>query len=30
VVEILPVKFNDNLTIPIISGAVMQALLRSI
>jgi dolichol kinase len=29
VVEILPLKFNDNLTIPIISGAVMQALLRS-
>jgi dolichol kinase len=30
VVEILPLKLNDNLTIPIISGAVMQALLRSI
>jgi dolichol kinase len=29
VVEILPLKFNDNLTIPIISGAVMQALIRS-
>jgi dolichol kinase len=29
VVEILPLKLNDNLTIPIISGAVMQALLRS-
>ena len=27
VVEILPLKFNDNLTIPIISGAVMQALM---
>jgi dolichol kinase len=30
VVEILPLKFNDNLTIPIISGAVMQALIRFI
>ena len=29
VVEILPVKFNDNLTIPIISGAVMQALIHN-
>ena len=27
VVEILPVKINDNLTIPVISGAVMQTLI---
>ncbi len=29
VVEILPLKINDNLSIPIISGAVMQALMHS-
>ncbi|MGC2423778.1 MAG: diacylglycerol/polyprenol kinase family protein [Nitrospirota bacterium] len=29
VVEILPLKFNDNLTIPIISGALMQALVHN-
>ncbi len=29
VVEILPLKINDNLSIPIISGAVMQALIHS-
>lgn len=28
VVEILPLKLNDNLTIPVISGAVMQALMH--
>ncbi len=29
VVEILPLKINDNLSIPIISGAVIQALMHS-
>lgn len=28
IVEILPLKFNDNLTIPLLSGAVMQLIVR--
>jgi len=28
IIEILPLKVNDNLTIPLLSGAVMQLLVR--